>query len=1064
MHKKILTFILILIGALSFASCKKVSVTEPSGSIPSTSDDSPSSEWKSQSLSISDTKIGQSFEILGNVKRKLPEVSNEGLSRYPSYGTNLPNITSDEKVALISESNYLRSSSTTYDEMDSNGNLYLNGQKINRKLYKHTAADNLFFGNVDDSEPAVIKKITIDPRQNGNYITGLYAPAGEIIKVEISDDDLKKTGGVKIELGQFPQNNQLNNIWEARDDFSRMPHVGNEMLVSKTTTYVGAYLGGPIYVTPVNQTSFSITISGAVEYCHFIYGLTTEDEFNRLAKTSAPYFDLEVWDYSVRHSGPKSYANLDYDNLNKVSELWLATSNISRQIPAGSSLSMGITFLYDTFVCAGAACAIVGRNWCNMPVGWMTSALDYNSFTQNGAWGSIHEFNHHFQRYGFAPGDEVTNNAISLLSYINNTNISAYRRQGLSGWNRYLDPEISLKETISLSSEGQTISSLSSYADIIHTFGVNTFINAAKYGKGKGGVDTWYEALSTSTGYDMSYYFENILNQNVSSNVKSKFIQYKQYIPATFKYQTGRVINGNDIITVKPYTISKGESISINIADDLTLPEGFTYKVKSISNPSSGKLTKNSDTTFTYTPGSDSKSGQIKLVVSVEKGSIKQDLEFIFEFKEDCLGIDATRYTYSSDIFKDAKEAIEKDFAGYSSKEDETINKHFVNQVKNKEIYTYSGKIYINSNGSFKFGVRTSSRSNTYVEFGLNSTNYSDTFNSLKENPINYETNNVTYTCKKGDYVYFRITIQSFHGDAFAEIFTNYNSNTMASLNTSYLYANNSKGFVEYQVNDAYPKSYTASDILCDSSIQRIVSYTESYSAWDSNFLIENAIDGSNSTSYHSVNGKMISSEPFELTIDLGKNQIVNTLKITGYTGSQMHMPITFKLYGGTSLDGMTLLGDYNNVEFSGRNLSVNFAESEIRYYKIVITDTSNHRYVAISEINMALSVSGHIISPGKAQYYSSNKSSFTDEYYQSTFGKIVKGNGLIRLNTNSTSFGIITKNTQEAKIKLTIDSIVKEITIYPDTLSVYEILKSGNHQIEIEVIEGQIIIDSFIV
>lgn len=1061
MRKRFFYIILIIIGVLSFSSCKKGSVIEPSEA--TTSDNNSPIDWEALSLSTSNTKIGQSFEILGNTKRKSPEISNEGLSRYPSYGTSLPNITYDEKVALINESNYLRSSSSTYDKMDSDGNLYLNDQKLNRKLYKHTASDNLFFGNVAETEPAVIKKITINPRQNGNYITGLYAPAGEIIKVDISDEDLKRTGGVKIEIGQFPQNNQLNNIWEARDDFSRMPHVGNEMLVDETTAYVGAYLGGPIYVTPVNQASFSITISGAVEYCHFIYGLTTEDEFNRLSKTSAPYFDLEVWDNSVRHSGPKSYANLDYNNLNKISEFWLATSNISRQIPAGSSLSMGITFLYDTFVCAGAACAIVGRNWCNMPVSWMTSALNYDSFTQSGGWGSIHEFNHHFQRYGFAPGDEVTNNAISLLSYINNTNISAYRSTGLNGWNKYLDPEISLKETLSLRNESQAISSLSSYADIIHTFGVDTFINAAKYGEGKGGVDTWYEALSSITGYDMSYYFENILNQTVSDNVKSKYLQYKPYIPATLKYQTGRVINNKDIITVKSYKINYNENVRIDLNNDLTLPEGFSYKVKSMSSPQFGKIIKSNDGTYTYTPDKNASSGQIKLIITITNGTITQDLEFIFEFIQDYLGLEATRYTYSTDIYKDAKTAVNNSFDGYSSKNDEIINKHFVNQVKNKEIYTYSGKIYIDNDGLYKFGVRTSSRSNTYVEFALNSNNYTDTFNSLKENPINYEKDNVTYNCKKGDYVYFRITIQSFHNDAFAEIFASFNSDTMKSISTNYIFNSNSKGFISYQIDDAYKKTYKASSIRCNSSSQKIISYTESYSSWDDNFLINNVIDGNESTSYHSVNGKMISSEPFELTIDLGKTQIVDTLMITGYTGVQMHMPITFKLYGGKSVDNMTLLGDYNDVQYTGRYLSVSFNKSEIRYYKIVITDTSNHRYVAISEINMALSVSGNILCPGAASYYKKDTSSFTLINTQSTFGSVIKGNGLIKLTTNGSSFGIFTKNTKVAKIRLTIDSVAKEITIYPDVLSVYEILSNGNHQIEIEVLDGEIIIDSFI-
>lgn len=177
-----------------------------------------------------------------------------------------------------------------------------------------------------------------------------------------------------------------------------------------------------------------------------------------------------------------------------------------------------------------------------------------------------------------------------------------------------------------------------------------------------------------------------------------------------------------------------------------------------------------------------------------------------------------------------------------------------------------------------------------------------------------------------------------------------------------------------------------------------------------------------------------------------------------------MHMPITFRLYGGTNLDNMTLLGDYTNVQYEGRNLSVSFNQSSIRYYKIVITDTSNHRYVAISEINMALKVTGNVVTPSVAAFYSNDSSKFEVSTTPSTFGAVVKGNGLIKLNTFGSSFGIITKNTHESKIKLTVDSISKELIIYPDSFSVYEILSKDIHQIEIEVLEGELIIDSFII
>src|SRR5699024_1768672 len=97
-------------------------------------------------------------------------------------------------------------------------------------------------------------------------------------------------------------------------------------------------------------------------------------------------------------------------------------------------------------------------------------------------WGCIHEFNHHFQRFGFRPGDEVTNNALSLVEYSLFTRISANRSRGAAGegsyavgWNRYTNPSWTLRQT--LATQG-TNSELDSYANLLHAFGQDAFIRA----------------------------------------------------------------------------------------------------------------------------------------------------------------------------------------------------------------------------------------------------------------------------------------------------------------------------------------------------------------------------------------------------------------------------------------------------------------------------------------------------------------------------------------------------------------------------------------------------------
>ena len=1000
-------------------------------------------------------KVGQSFTILGKTKRLDTTISDEG-NRYPTYGTSLQNITDEEKTNLINEANYLKSSSSTYDKMDEFGNLYLNDTLLERKFYKHTTSLNNYYGTPDDNEESVIKKIDVNATRRGNYITGLYAPAGEVIKIELSDEDLAKTGGVKIEIGQYSQNNQLNNIWAQRNDFSRMPLMGNEMEITTNEGFVGSFLGGPIYITPNNKCEFSITISNALEYCHFIYGLTTREEFERLKNTSSPYFDLEVWDSSVRHSGPKAYANLDYDNLMKISKLWLSISNISKQIPSGSAKDIGITFLYDPFVAAGSAVAFVGRNWCNLPPSWMSGALDYEGFTTNGSWGAIHEYNHHFQRYGFNPGDEVTNNALSLLSYINYTNISA-NRPNLSGWNRYLDPKTSLTETLSQASKNEASSSLNTYADIIHTFGVDTFIKAAKAKNGAGGADNWYEALCEATGYNMEYYF-SLINQTISDDSKAKYNGLPLYIPIALKEQTGRVINKKDIITVKPYPIKTNNDYVINLDDSLLLPNGFSYKVNKISKPKNGKITTKGNV-ITYTPNKTNPSGQISLELTITNKEINYNNKqtIIFELQPKYMGIDATKYTYDKTIYNNIDEAINNNFEGYTSSLNEQINKHFVNGIKNNEIYIYHGKIYMPNDGDYKIGVRTSNRSNTLLELGLNTSTYTDKINSLRSNPVNINNDYLTYNVKKGDYIYFKMIIQSFHPDGFAELYGGYDK--LNAINNSYLYNDYAYKNASYEAKDSYPNEYLSNNYQIPLTNQKIISYTSSYKEWDNNYKIENIIDGNSNTSYHSIKGKIITSEPFELTIDLGKSYFVNTLNITTYNGNESHSPKKLKLYGGEDLNNLGLINEYQNLAPVNRLITLSFKESRLRYYKIVIEETATNRYVALSEINMSLNTNGKLINPSMASYYIKKDQSFSKEYELSTFGFIIKGNGSITLNTTNKVFGIVTKN-QSSKIKITIDG-KSEIVEFDN---IYYLEFNDNKKIEIEILNNNLLIDSFII
>jgi hypothetical protein len=266
------------------------------------------------------TSVGYSAEYLGIVERNIPdEMENEGLSAYPTYGTTL-SLTVDERKALIEENSYISAIGTqytngTYDKMDKDGYLYLkDGTKVldsegnQRKLYKHTASTSMYYGTgVADNEPGIIKRVTLTPRGYGSYsVTGVYAPAGEVIKIQISEADMKATGGITVYIGQVMYSSYPNNIGSGVNP-NRMPILVNTMVVTKETAtledgvytaYVGSYLGGPIYIGNTSST-VTVTLSGGVMYSHFILGYTTKEEFEENAKSTAPYFDMEVRNYGV---------------------------------------------------------------------------------------------------------------------------------------------------------------------------------------------------------------------------------------------------------------------------------------------------------------------------------------------------------------------------------------------------------------------------------------------------------------------------------------------------------------------------------------------------------------------------------------------------------------------------------------------------------------------------------------------------------------------------------------------------------------------------------------------
>lgn len=1032
-------------------------------------------------------KIQQSMQTLGTATRHTPQVSNEGMcTRYPVHGTALSNVTDEEKTNLYAENKLLMASDNdssgnngTYNSMDKDGNLYLDGVATGKKLYKHTASIGMYYGDVSDTEPAVVEKITLNAKEMRNYITGLYAPAGEVVKIEISQEDLDSIGGMTVFIGQVCQRNYISTIKTTRNDITRMPTIVNRMVVKSPTTYVGNYFGGPIYIFPNKRNvEFSVVISGAVKYPYYIHGYTNKEDLKEMEKLTAPYYDFEVWDTAVRHSGSRKYGNFDYDNLYKVGEYWEKVARTSQKLPSGSLAGVGIGFIYDSYVTVGLACAFVGGNWVEAPSAALANALDYKLITSSGIWGTMHELNHHYQNYGLNSYGEVTNNATTILSYVSYTNISATRSENdntLSGWNRYTDPTRSLKETISNGAIGQT--TLNTYVDLIHSFGVDAYIKAARYKSGQHGADVWYESLTEATGYDMTYYFEDMLGYTISDEVKAKYTDKNlpMFVPVACLYQTGRsyLKDGKEVFTdtVRPYRVIKGKEYILDFENQIVVPDGFEYTIKEITNPAHGTLTKISDKKYKILPTTtDNTSGIFKVKLGLTHPTITTPdvtLNINLEFTDP--SPTKTKYVYSSRVYSTANEAVINNFKGYSSMTVNDTNTTFMNGISNNQIGVVEGKIYIPEDGTYTICLRAG-RGNHILYTSKDGGYYTEaiSFNGSKGGFEIAEDHNATFTLKKGDYLYYKqVTVSDGSADAFTELGWTTNNSTPVSIPSNYLYnVNASHQEYNFTSNALYPNVYSNQAVdnvyTNNSEITNLVSSSHGY--WDETTIPENMFDGNPDTFYHTNQNNFVSSDnPCDIIVDLGETKQWNTLTITNRSTGTKHMPITFKLYGGTTLDNMVLIKEYTNANYSNITLNADFDTTTFRYAKLSITDTSTHRYVSIAEINFGYKIVGTEISCDQLTYYNFN----INKSLMGTFGHLISGNGYIEYTLNGKEMLLYTRQDTACKIKVEIDGEVKEYTLAKTNKKEYVRIKgndTSSHNIKITVLQGTLFVDSALI
>lgn len=620
---------------------------------------------------------------------------------YPKYNQYSSNNKNQNNLnAVLEESKKICNyNNTYYDTITDDKKLLLNGVEVGT-FYKHDAAIDNYGGNVSDSEPRLKVKLQINPREHGNVITGLYAPAGELIKVTIPEYMVNK--GIKITIGSITQRNNptdINYLGTSDAAKYRMPCLFNiSPELTQTVTNVGNMLGGPIYISGGDEP-FEVIVEGAVLYNHFIYGTTTEEQYNQTLSSTAPYFDFEAEfncynNLGIRASMPLSFknsstenmtsSNLMYENLTDVAEFWSYAFSVTAAFPDTGNENVK-NALFDPYIRTGSAYAFRGGDYLVLPListiygkvtFHATYILDSVRLYQHGIWAIFHELHHLFQQtdgltWGASNWTESTNNSLTAALYTMVTDVSGIRTENysdLESWswiasNYYTLYRLYMMKTPSVVNPTSSNDIMAAvYATIMHSFGVDTFIKIINYSLALTPSDeNFYKAVCEITGYNMEYFLVDEIKFSVSESVIEQYRSFPIYIPVFNVYGSGHILNEYNsdngtyfptaIETTRPFAIPYGQTKKLDLNAYFYTLSKTTVNVINVETPKYGTIVENSDGTYNYTPDTNHITESFNVTVElVTEGYDTVTTEVILSFKQN--NPDGSyRYTFTPETY-----------------------------------------------------------------------------------------------------------------------------------------------------------------------------------------------------------------------------------------------------------------------------------------------------------------------------------------------------------------------------------------------------------------------------
>ncbi len=507
------------------------------------------------------------------------------------------------------------------------------------------------------------------------------------------------------------------------------------------------------------------------------------------------------------------------------------------------------------------------------------------------------------------------------------------------------------------------------------------------------------------------------MSADAKAKMKSKNYPMFIPVASVYQTGMGYNYNGEKkyFNTQQPYVIKYGEEFEIDLSKytvnsagmyqsgSVVIPDRFSYTVKNVVSQDklNGSLTKKDDLHYTFKPNKEIKSGKIIATLEIKdtQGEYTNidDVDLLLEFEQshemNKNVVERTTYTYAAGAgYTDAVAAYEAGYAGYTDKvEGDSINKVQNSNTDvwytNKDgdncpengIVEVRGKLHVGADGKYRIALRGRWNIALYIKVN-DEENYRLVASSKTATDTNINNKNLPHVdldFKKDDWVYFKEVMvtstvgnrASFIGLAFnkfedatplfdenGEIIGEVPGDVTLSYAVGYResYESINKDFeteYHYKRDNVYSYVYNKAP----KAKQSIVS-SQGYTPYDANRdKIENLVDGNLNTYIHTKGG-VSAKNPLIFTVDLGEVVSANKMYInTQYRpNGDYKYASDFILQGSVDGQNFTDLATVQDAKLdASHRVSVDFALTEMRYYRLIITKATGG-FVIITRIDFS--------------------------------------------------------------------------------------------------------------